>query len=356
MTTVPVRLKNRSYKITVGAGSLATLPAVLRTNMPVSRLFIITNPTIKKLHGMALEKILKKISGLTFHWLTMPDGERYKTIGTVEKLCRNLLLLKANRQSGILAFGGGVVGDVAGFVAAVYMRGIPFIQIPTTLLAQVDSSVGGKTGVDLPGGKNIVGAFYQPRAVIIETRFLNTLPSRELLCGLSEVIKYGILWDSKLFADLEKNVGKLKTLHHNTLTRVIARSCAIKAHIVEKDERESGLRALLNLGHTVGHAIESLSGYRAIKHGEAVAMGMSYAARLSQNRGLISKKDEQRITALLEKTGLPTRWPSYPRRSYEKAVASDKKAGDFKISYVAIRKIGKAFLLPLTPAEIMEHL
>ncbi len=256
----------------------------------------------------------------------------------------------------LIALGGGVVGDICGFVAATYLRGIPFIQVPTTLLAQVDSSVGGKTGVDLPEGKNLIGAFYQPKLVLIDTDFLKTLPKRELICGFSEVIKYGILWDADFFKFLEQKSVSLLKLNPKDCETIIERSCAIKALIVSRDEKENGLRALLNLGHTLGHAIETLSGYSKYLHGEGVAMGMVYAALLSKQLGYLSAPQVNRICDLITSFGLPTDWPRLSSAKYRQAIERDKKSIGKKINYVAIKKIGRAFLLPLSPQEIVRYI
>ncbi|MDO8518989.1 MAG: 3-dehydroquinate synthase [Deltaproteobacteria bacterium] len=346
MKQIPVRLGKRSYRITIGRGALNSLPAVLNKSFPSKKNIVLTDRTVGRLYRAEITKKLGKLS-----WIEIPPGERHKNLKTVEAIFRKMVA-EGNRKTGLIALGGGVVGDVGGFVAATFMRGIPYIQVPTTLLAQVDSSVGGKTGVDLPEGKNLVGAFYQPRAVVIDTRFLATLPRREFLCGLAEVVKYGVLWDERFFSFIEKNVGKILSLNHNVLESLIARSCAIKAEIVSKDEKELALRSLLNLGHTMGHAIETLSGYGRIRHGEAVSRGIVYAARLSFARDLCSQNDWMRIVSLFLALGLPVKMPSYPASRYRKVIASDKKASGKKINYIGIQKIGRAVILPLTPEEI----
>ncbi|EKD42679.1 MAG: hypothetical protein ACD_73C00063G0005 [uncultured bacterium] len=348
MKQIPVNLKERTYQITIGPDTIQKLAFK-------SGAHIVTNTTVYELYYKKIHSLLKK-QKIKAHWIIIKDGEKYKTLKTVESIYHQLLIQKANRKSILLALGGGVVGDMCGFAAATYLRGIDFIQIPTTLLAQVDSSVGGKTGVDLKEGKNLIGAFYQPKAVIIDTDFLKTLPQREFLCGLAEVIKYGLLWDASFFDLLEKNVGAILALENNILTQIIARSCEIKAEIVSKDEKESNLRALLNLGHTLGHAIETLSGYSKILHGEAISMGMVYAAILSHKLGYLSALEVTRIQKLFTAFGLPTKWPKIATSSYRQAISVDKKSLGEKINYVAIKKIGKTFLLPLSPKEIIKYI
>lgn len=351
MKIIRVSLGKLSYPIFIGKEIIKTLPSNLKKYLDLQNIIILTNPKIKKLYQKKIDPLLK--NKLTYNWLTIPEGENYKNLKTVEKIYHRLLALGANRKTGLIALGGGVIGDIAGFVAATYMRGIPYIQIPTTLLAQVDSSVGGKTGVDLPEGKNLVGAFYQPRFVLTDTDFLNTLPKREFLCGLSEVVKYGIIWDARLFSFIENNRQKILDHHPASLEKIIARACQIKAHIVSKDEKEAGLRALLNFGHTLGHAIEVLSGYKKIHHGEAVARGMVYAAGLSSRLGLCLPQEVDRIKNLLEQIGLPIQPPSYSRHAYQKAVAKDKKSVGKKINFIALKKLGKAVIHPLTSREIV---
>jgi len=353
MKQIQVPLGSRSYQITIGQKTISRLPSGLNKYLCSKKVVFLTNKTIHRLYYRQIKKILK--NRFDDHWIIIPDGERYKNLSTVHKIYKSLVKIRADRNTGLVAFGGGVVGDVGGFVAATYLRGLPYIQLPTSLLAQVDSSVGGKTGVDLPAGKNLVGSFYQPIWVLIDTHFLKTLPEREFRCGMSEVVKYGVLWDARFFEFIEKNIGKIKTLKHNTLEKLIYQSVSIKAHIVSKDEKEAGLRSLLNLGHTLGHAIESLSKYKTIHHGEAVSMGMAYATLLSFKKGFCRFKDYERVNQLLKKLDLPICWPNYSKLSYRKAVSIDKKAKEGKINYVAIKKIGKTFCVPLTPREIVSY-
>ncbi len=353
MKTIRVNLKERSYDIHTGHHILGTLTDFLLREFPKSKIIVLTNKKIARLHKSKLDHALK---GIDTSWIYMADGEQHKNSKTLNTIYEELSKKRINRKDILIAFGGGVIGDMGGFAAATYMRGIAYIQIPTTLLAQVDSSVGGKTGIDLKSGKNMVGAFHQPSLVVADSQFLKTLPKRELRCGLSEVIKYGILWDANFFRYLEKNIGKILSLDHNALTQIIARSCEIKAEIVAQDEKESGIRALLNLGHTLGHAIETISGYSKFLHGEAVSIGMVFAAHLSFKNGWCQSEDGVRITSLLKKAGLPVKWPVFKSKVYEKVLLSDKKASDDTISYVAIKKIGKTFLTPLKAGEVTQHL
>ncbi|MBI2340374.1 MAG: 3-dehydroquinate synthase [Deltaproteobacteria bacterium] len=354
MKTIRVPFGSRSYTITIGRGAVRDLPRGLKKHLPSGRFVVLTNRTIARLYRSRIERILKRTKPLA--WIVIPDGERHKNLKTVAGIYDRLVKVQADRKTGLVALGGGVVGDIGGFVAATWLRGIPYIQVPTTLLAQVDSSVGGKTGVDLRSGKNLVGAFYQPAWVLIDTDFLKILPRREFLCGLAEVVKYGVIRDKQFFGYLEKNIGKILNLDHNALERIIGRSLKIKAEIVSKDERERGLRSLLNFGHTLGHAVETLSGYRKIRHGEAVSRGMVYSAILSYERGLCPMAEVSRLYNLLRKTGLPVRWPAYSKKAYARVMAADKKGVGKKIRYIGIRGIGRAAVLPLTAWEILRYL
>lgn len=350
MKKLQVKLGANSYPILIGSGIRSQLGKHLLKIKPSHKLAVLTSQKIEKLYRREMEKCLK---GFDVEWLVIPDGEKHKNLQTVADLYRKMIRRKLDRKTTLVAFGGGVVGDIGGFVAATFLRGIPFVQVPTTLLAQVDSSVGGKTGVDLPEGKNLVGAFYQPRLVLIDTDFLKTLPPREYRCGLAEVVKYGALGDEKFFVSLEKNVGKINALDHNTLIAIIAHCCRMKGDIVSRDEKESGERALLNLGHTMGHAVETLSGY-SLLHGEAVAIGMVYAAHLSQILGHCADEVEVRLAFILQKLGLPVEMPKFSSIGLARIIQADKKAVGKKIRYVALKKIGEAFLTELTPQEITQ--
>lgn len=351
MTTLSVDLGECCYDIHISSWNLAHSAGVLRRFLAEERLFILTNATIAKRYRAILTKAFS--AHFKMEWIVIGDGERFKTLTTVERVLTEFSKRGATRKSLVLGLGGGVIGDIAGFVAAIYMRGIDFVQMPTTLLAQVDSSVGGKTGVDLKTGKNLAGAFYQPKAVLIHTDFLKTLPRREFLCGLSEVIKYGVICDEKFFVRLEKNAPEIHAQKTAEISYLIRRSLEIKADIVAKDEKEAGLRAILNYGHTLGHAIEMLTGFSRIKHGEAVAMGMAFAAKLSFALGKCSKEVPERVAGILKSYGLREAWPKLSFSKYVAAIGKDKKAASGNIKFILPRKIGKVDIVPL-PAEVIQ--
>ncbi|MDD5698359.1 MAG: 3-dehydroquinate synthase [Victivallaceae bacterium] len=327
---IQVSLGDRSYEIMLKAGLLQSLNNILNAFCSNRAALVVTDSNVEPLYGEAIDRI----EHCNYSKFVFPAGEKYKTVETVAAICRKAVAAGLDRKSLILALGGGVCGDMAGFAAAVYMRGIDFIQLPTTLLAMVDSSVGGKTGVDLPEGKNLVGAFWQPRLVIIDPETLKTLPVEELRNGLAEVIKYGMIRDWKFFRRLEKNSTGLKQLDLDFYTRIIARCCEIKAEIVSRDEREGGLRAILNYGHTFGHAVESLSNF-SIAHGAAVAMGMAAAAELAVLLRKIPGNYAERQNSLLRTLGLPVRIPPglEPEKIYA-AMLHDKKAVGAKVKLV----------------------
>lgn len=345
MTTIRVSLGERSYPITISRGTLnleASVSNPLFNQHIAGKLaVIVTNPVIAPLY---LEKLTANLaSEFQVHIITVPDGEQHKNLKSFEAIITQLLEINAARDTTIFALGGGVIGDLTGFVAASYQRGIPFIQVPTTLLSQVDSSVGGKTAINHALGKNMVGAFYQPQAVIIDTDTLNTLPAREFSAGMAEVIKYGIIYDADFFNWLEANVSALKGLDSAALEYAIVRCCEIKAEIVAQDEREAGIRALLNLGHTFGHAIEAEMGYGTYLHGEAVAVGIILASRVSILKEWLAEPEFRRIVALLEAFNLPTAGPkSMNFDDFMQHMRRDKKvlAGD--IRFILPQGIGKA--------------
>ena len=351
MTTLRVALSKRSYNIHISSWNLKHSVGVLKSLLVEDRLFILTNALVAKRYRGVVDKAFS--SHFKTEWIVIGDGERFKTLATVEQILTELSKRGATRNSFLLGLGGGVVGDIAGFVAAIYMRGIDFAQMPTTLLSQVDSSVGGKTGVDLKTGKNLAGAFYQPKAVFIHTDFLKTLPRREFLCGLAEVIKYGVIRDEKFFAKLEKNASKILTQNAREIFHLIRRSLEIKAEIVAQDEKEASLRVILNYGHTLGHAIEMLTGFSRIKHGEAVAMGMVFAAQLSYEIGKCSQDVPERVTGILKTYGLPSAWPKISPSKYVAAIRKDKKASTQNIKFILPTKIGKVDIVPL-PAEVIK--
>jgi 3-dehydroquinate synthase len=350
--TVTVALGDRSYPIEIGCGTLERVGEPIREATGASRAFVVTVPPVGRRYAATVMRSLRS-AGLRARRLVVPDGERTKSLRQAARLYDAMLESGADRGSVVVALGGGVVGDLAGFVAATLLRGLPLVQIPTSLLAMVDSSVGGKTGVNVARGKNLVGAFHQPRLVWIDAATLRTLPPRQRSAGLAEVVKHAAIWDESLFATLEVELPRLLALEPQALLPVLERSCAIKAEIVARDERESGLRMLLNFGHTLGHAVEALKGYRGVLHGEAVAMGMVYAAERSEALGFSPEGTRARLAALLARAGLPTALPAFPRRAYLGAVGVDKKRRDAQIRFVVLRGIGKATTLPLRPAEIV---
>lgn len=345
MPILNVKLPQSKYNIHIIKWNLDLVAREIKTLVSSEKIFIITNKTIAKLYQQKIQKAFSKSFDL--EWLVIPDGEQFKTLNTCEKLHETLSRKGAHRKSTLIALGGGVVGDITGFVAATYMRGIDFIQMPTTLLAQVDSSVGGKTGVDLKTGKNLVGAFHQPRAVFILTDFLKTLPTREFKCGLAEVIKYGIIWDATFFTFLEKNAPSILKLDAEILTHLIATSCLIKTKIVQKDEKEANLRAILNFGHTLGHALETTTGYKTLKHGEAVALGMLFALRLSNELGLTQKDLTPRLDNLLAKLQISLRLPKINITQVMTAISTDKKITSKNIRFILIPKLGKSIIKEL---------
>lgn len=340
MQKIRVELGERSYNIMIDKGSLKDIGRIFEKFEFSNKVALISNPTVYDLYGKTVSESLRA-SGYDLTEVLLPDGEEYKSLASTEKIYEALLKAKLDRKSALIALGGGVIGDITGFAASTYMRGIDFIQIPTTLLAQVDSSVGGKTGVNHPLGKNMIGAFWQPRLVWVDTATLETLPRREFLCGLGEVIKYGVIWDEDFFAYLEANRDKILRLDKEALTHIIRRSCEIKAEVVSKDERESGLRAILNYGHTIGHAIETVTGYKKYLHGEAVAIGMYMEARLSQKLGLIEKKAVGRIKALIDSYELPSEMPAEIQvNDLMEKMWIDKKTVGGKMHFVLPEKVG----------------
>jgi 3-dehydroquinate synthase len=349
---VRVELGERGYPIHIGQDTLPGLGAAVKQHTRASRAFVLSVPPVAKRWAAPLERSLAA-AGLRAKRLLVPDGERSKSLRQAERLYDALLGAGADRSSVLIALGGGVVGDLTGFVAATLLRGVDFVQVPTTLLAMIDSSVGGKTGVNVKRGKNLVGAFHQPKLVWIDAATLRTLPRRELLAGLAEGIKHAAIRDAGLFAQLEAELERLLALDPEVVLPFLARNCAIKAGVVSRDEREAGERMLLNFGHTLGHAIETLSRYRGILHGEAVAMGMAFAARRSEALGMAEPGTARRLVALLARAGLPTDPPPFSRRAYLAAIAADKKKKDERVRFVALRSIGRAETVPLRPEDIL---
>lgn len=339
MRRLSIDLGERSYEILIGPGLRRRAGEFLKTVFNPSRVVIITHPSINKLYGKEVAENFSA-QGWTTDIIEVPEGESSKSLSQAEKLYDHLLELNCDRKSVLVALGGGVIGDLVGFIAATYQRGIPFVQIPTTLLSQVDSSVGGKTAVNHPKGKNMIGAFYQPRLVVADLETLATLPEKEYRAGLAEIVKYGVISDAKLFEYLEMHHEKILNLDHDCLTHIIETSCAIKAEVVEKDERESHYRMILNFGHTLGHAIESLTGYSRFVHGEAVAIGMVRAAELSHSMGKCPDEVPKRLQDLLIKLGLPVEMPELDSSAVIESLYHDKKTMDRKIKFILVKEIG----------------
>lgn len=334
-----VGLEERSYPIWIGDNILERTGEALQAVAFPRKVAVVTNPTVQKLYGEQLLDTLGR-SGFAASTVTIPDGEEYKTLGTLGSIYDTLIGRGFDRSSGLIALGGGVVGDITGFAAATFLRGIPFAQVPTTLLAQVDSSVGGKTAVNHRLGKNLIGAFYQPVHVHIDVATLATLPPREFAAGMAEVVKYGIIRDRSFFDWLGAHGAALQRLEREALVHAVKRSCQIKANVVEVDEKESSLRAILNYGHTFGHAVETLAGYGEIRHGEAVAIGMVVVAMVSRELGLCSSEDVEAIRSLLSTFALPVAPPSFPLDAYLDAMGRDKKVKEGVLRLVLNRGIG----------------
>jgi len=340
MQTVRVALADRSYPIHIGRGLLARADLVAGA-IPQRRAAIVTNDTVAPLWLERLAGPLEA-AGVACVRIVVPDGERHKDWATLDRVIGELLARRCDRRTAIVALGGGVVGDLAGFAAATYQRGVPFVQVPTTLLAQVDSSVGGKTAINHPLGKNMVGAFHQPQLVLADTDTLATLPERELRAGLAEAIKHGAIRDAALFAWLEANVERLVARDADALAHAVKRSVEIKADVVGRDERETGERAVLNFGHTFGHAIETGLGYGTWLHGEAVAAGMVMAAALSVRLGLLDPQSAARLRRLVERAGLPAAGPQLTADRYLELMSVDKKADAGQLRFVLLERLGAA--------------
>jgi 3-dehydroquinate synthase len=342
MKTLFVGLEGRAYPIHIGSGLLQRAGDLLE-GLVGKRAVIVTNAVVAASHLLPLKSALRE-RGMQVDVVLLPDGEAHKNAATLDDLLTRLLELGTERSTTLIALGGGVVGDIAGFAAAICQRGIPLVQVPTTLLAQVDSSVGGKTGVNHPLGKNMIGAFWQPRAVLIDTDCLATLPERELCAGIAEVIKHAAIRDADFFAWLETNMAALLARDRPALMHAIHRSCAIKAGIVGVDEREAGERALLNFGHTFGHAIEAAQGYGAWLHGEAVAAGMVCAAKLSERVCGLKHSETARLTELIAAAKLPTAPPKIPVERWLELMRRDKKVEGGAIRFVLLERLGRAVM------------
>jgi 3-dehydroquinate synthase len=352
VSVLNVNLAENSYEIVIEHGVLDSLGSRCRDIGLSGVAAIVTNPTVAALYGAAVRNSLEN-AGYSVAQIEMPDGEEFKNSSTLNKIYDDLLAAGVDRSSFIVALGGGVVGDVAGYAAATWMRGVPFVQVPTTLLAQVDSSVGGKTGIDHPKGKNLIGAFYQPRLVLIDVDTLATLDQRQFRAGLAEVVKYGIAIDLQFFEYLETHIEAALSMDPVTLIEIILRCCQLKVQVVELDEKEAGLRAILNYGHTLGHAFESLSGYRGMVHGEAVAIGIVLAAKISAAEGRCTPDEVSRISALVRRCGLSVEIPSYNRQQLLDTVSSDKKSKSGTITFICNQGIGMYAMSHHTPEELL---
>jgi len=354
MKTVEVKLPGDSYRIHIGAGLLDKTGRYLNEIGIGGKLVIITNPSVKKLYGQSLEKGLIR-DGFQVTVLEVPDGEEQKSLDMAGKLYQQLSDAYAERTMPVLALGGGVIGDLAGFVAATYQRGIPLVQMPTTLLAQVDSSIGGKVAVNHGQLKNNIGAFYQPRVVIADTDTMKTLPAKEFDNGMAEVIKSAVIRDRDFFAFIEDNLDNIKTLDDEALEKVVFRSAGIKAEVVAKDEKEADLRAILNYGHTVGHGIETASDFK-IAHGEAIAIGMLAAGRISHRMGILARNELDRLQAVIARTGLPTSAPELNTDRIIEAMGHDKKISQGKLRFVLPRRIGEVFITDEVNSSLVERI
>lgn len=355
MQTISVGISTESsqynYPIYIG-NNLLREPRLIVPHLNQKKVAIVTNATVAPLYLDRLINVLEK-NEVNSIPIILPDGEEYKNLETLNQIFNSLLTNQCERNTTIIALGGGVIGDLAGFAAATYMRGVPFIQIPTTLLAQVDSSIGGKTGINHDLGKNLVGAFYQPRMILADSITLDTLPRREFISGIAEIIKYGLIRDYSFFEWLEKNMSRLLAREHGVLEEAIERSCKNKVEVVAADEREHGIRAILNLGHTFGHAIENAMGYGTWLHGEAVAAGTVLAAKLSERMHLIGNTEVERIKKIYSQAGLPIIVPDLDTKKYLNLMGRDKKVESGNIRFILLKSIGNASVCSDVPKNIL---
>lgn len=354
---INVNLPEQSYQIAIAPGIIDQLGQYLADLNLGKKVLVVSNPTIFKHHG---EKAIASLTSAGFQVTSysLPPGERYKNLNSIQKLYDIALENRLERSSTMVALGGGVVGDMTGFAAATWLRGINVVQVPTTLLAMVDSSIGGKTGVNHPNGKNLIGAFHQPRLVLIDPDILKTLPVREFRAGMAEVIKYGVIWDAELFSQMEasKNLNQLRYVKPELIHNIITHSCQAKADVVGKDEKEAGLRAILNYGHTIGHAVESLTNYRLITHGEGVAIGMVAAGQIAANLGLWQQEETERQNALIQKAGLPTKLPDgVDIEAVIEALQLDKKVKDGKVRFILPTQIGVVKITDDVPSQTIRE-
>jgi 3-dehydroquinate synthase len=353
MQTLTVALNERSYPIHIGPGLLSQ-PQLIAARLPQKKAAIISNSTVAPLYLSTLQQGLEALD-VRVVAIVLPDGESHKNWETLNRIFDALLENRCERRTALIALGGGVIGDLAGFAAAVYQRGVPYVQVPTTLLAQVDSAVGGKTAINHPLGKNMIGSFYQPLAVLADTDTLATLPDRELSAGIAEVIKYGIIGDADFFGWLEQNIEHIVAREPEALSHAIERSCRNKAEVVAQDERETGVRAVLNFGHTFGHAIEAGLGFGTWLHGEAVGAGMVLAARLSHRMGLVSGDDVARIVTLLKRAKVPVVAPDFGVDRYLGLMGHDKKVENDRVRLVLLKRLGEAFVTDQVPGALLHE-
>lgn len=354
LVSVTVGLDKRSYPIHIGSG-LLTDDAMVKSAVTGTQVMLVTNDTVAKLYLEPVLSILQTLGLQKLDTCILPDGEIHKTLDSIQMIYTSLLEAGHNRQTQLIALGGGVIGDMTGFAAATYQRGVDFVQIPTTLLAQVDSSVGGKTGVNHPLGKNMIGAFYQPQCVLIDTATLASLPAREISAGLAEIVKYALLGDESFLEWIEAHAADLCALEPEVISHAIARSCRMKAEIVAADELEIGERALLNLGHTFGHAVESFTGYGSWLHGEAVGLGLLMACDLSARLGYLPVDDVDRVRQLLIQLNLPVKPPAHMTPAdFLQYMARDKKVKDQKMRFILLKSIGHAFIADDVPRSLLD--
>lgn len=361
-SVIPVDLPHNSYSIAIAPGGLDHLGTWMAGTEGNSlglgkKVLLVSNPAILRRYGERAIASLEQ-AGFTVASCTLPAGERYKTPSTLQKIYDAALEHRIERSSTFVALGGGIIGDMTGFAASTWLRGVNVVQVPTSLLAMVDASIGGKTGVNHTHGKNLIGAFHQPRLVLIDPQVLKTLPAREFRAGMAEVIKYGVIWDAHLFEQLEaaKRLNQCSYLSEDLLQTILDRSCQAKAHVVSKDEKEAGLRAILNYGHTIGHAVESLTGYRLVNHGEAVAIGMVAAGQIAVELNLWDASCTDRQLALIEKAGLPTRLPAgLDIEAILVALQADKKVKAGQVRFVLPTQIGAAIVTDQVPADVIRR-
>lgn len=340
---VDINLGVCSYSIYIGIQNLSTLGQLLTEKGLVNKNLVITNPTVNKYYGETVKESLQQ-SGIETKIVEVPDGEEYKSYQSAYRLYGMMIEQKMDRTSTVISLGGGVIGDLSGFVAATYMRGISFVQIPTTLLAQVDASIGGKVAVNHPKGKNLIGAFYQPKFVLIDISTLDTLPMRDIRSGMVELIKHGMIMDKPLFEKVESEVQRVIELDKDLMVELVAQSCRDKGKIVEEDERESGIRAILNYGHTFAHVIEALTDYREYRHGESVSIGIACAGRLAVNIGLLDEEEHRRQLELLNAIGLSTKFPEIESERVLETMYLDKKVRGGKLRFILQKSIGEVII------------